>query len=74
MLIMEARQYPEDLWSMVIVGSDVSERGISHPSIKTYESQKGIKMQCKIYDVIVHSHFAACYVLNSNLPGEVISL
>ena len=71
---METRQYPENLWSMVIDGSDVSECEISHPSIKTYESQKGNKLQCKIYDVIVHGHFAACYVLNSNLPGEVISL
>jgi len=69
MRIMEARQYPEDLWSMVIDGSDASEWGIPHPAVKTHESQKGKKPQCKIYGVIVHGHFAACYVLNSHLPG-----
>ena len=74
MLNMKARQNPVDLWSMIIDGSDVSECGISHPSLKIYQSQKGNKRQCKVYDVIVHGHFAACYVLNSNLPGEVISL
>ena len=69
MRIMEARQYPEDLWSMVIDGSDASEWGIPHPAIKIHESQKGKKLQCKVYGVIVHGHFAACYVLNSHLPG-----
>ena len=74
MRIMEARQYPEDLWSMVIDGSDASKWGIPHPAIKTHESQKGKKLQCKVYGVIVHGHFAACYVLNSHLPGEQTSL
>ena len=69
MRIMEARQYPEELWSMVIDGSDTSEWGIPHPAVKTHESQKGKKLQCKVYGVIVHGHFAACYVLNSHLPG-----
>ena len=69
MRIMEARHYPEDLWSMVIDGSDTSEWGIPHPAVKTHESQKGKKLQCKVYGVIVHGHFAACYVLNSHLPG-----
>ena len=53
MLIMKARQYPVDLWSMVVDGSDISECGISHPSIKIYESQKGNKLQCKVYDVML---------------------
>ena len=69
MRIMEARQYPKDLWSMVIDGSDTSEWGIPHPAMNTHESQKGKKLQCKAYGVFVHGHFAACYVLNSHLPG-----
>ena len=54
---------------MVIDGSDASEWGIPPPAIKTHESQKGKKLQCKVYGVIVHGHFAVCYVLNSHLPG-----
>ena len=43
MRIVEARQYPEDLWSMVIDGSDTSEWGIPHPAVKIHKSQKGKK-------------------------------
>ena len=66
---MEARQYPEDLWSIVIDISATSEWEILHPAVKTHKSQKGKKLQCKVYGVIVHGHFAACYVFNSHLPG-----
>ena len=69
MRIMEAKQFPNDIWSMVIDGSDTSQWGIPHPAQRTHESQKGKKLQCHIYGVIVHGHFAACYVLNSHLPG-----
>ena len=54
---------------MFIDGSDTSEWGIPHPAVRTHESQKGKKMGCKVYGVIVHGHFAACYTLNSHLPG-----
>ena len=69
MRIMEAKQFREDIWSMVIDGSDTSEWGIPHTAVRTHDSQKGKKMGCKVYGVIVHGHFAACYVLNSHLPG-----
>ena len=69
MRVMEAKQYPEDLWSMVIDGSDTSQWGIPHPATRTHESQKGKKMGCKVYGVIVHGHFACCYVLNAHMPG-----
>ena len=59
MRIMEAKQSPNDIWSMVIDGSDTSKWGIPHPAERTHESQKGKKMQCHIYGVIVHGHFAA---------------
>ena len=71
---MGARQYPEELWSMVIDGSDTSEWGFPHPAVKTNESKRGKKLQCKVHGVIVHVHFAACYVLNSHLPGAPTSL
>ena len=32
-----------------IDGSDTSEWGIPYPAVKTHESQKGKKLQCKVY-------------------------
>ena len=69
MRIMEARQFRDDIWSMVIDGSDASEWCLPHPAIRTHESQKGKKIAVKCYGVIVHGHFCACYVFNSYLPG-----
>ena len=54
---------------MVIDRSDTSEWAIPHTAVRMHDSQKGKKMGCKVYGVIVHGHFAACYVLNSHLPG-----
>jgi hypothetical protein len=47
MRIMEARQFRDDIWSMVIDGSDASEWCLPHPAIRTHESQnlKGKKLQ-----------------------------
>ena len=66
---MVSKQYQGNIWSMVIDGSDTSEWGIPHPAVRTHESQKGKQMGCKVYGVIVHGQFAACYTLNSHLPG-----
>ena len=32
MRVMEAKKNPEDIWSMVIDGSDTSQLGIPHPA------------------------------------------
>ena len=42
---------PDDVWNMVIDGSDTSQWGIPHPASRTYESQKRKKMGCNVYSV-----------------------
>ena len=44
MRIMEAKQFWEDIWSMVIDGSDTSEWGIPQIVARTHDSQKSKKM------------------------------
>ena len=41
MRVMEAQQYPDDLWIMVIDCLDTLQWGIFHPATRTQESQKG---------------------------------
>ena len=48
MQVMEAKQYLDDVWSMVIDGSDTSQWGIPHPAMRTHESQKCKNMGCKV--------------------------
>jgi hypothetical protein len=67
--ILEAIQMKSQCLSITIDGSDNAKYGFPYFAVKTHGSQKGHKIQTKLYGAIVHGHWAATYLYSANMTG-----
>jgi hypothetical protein len=67
--ILEAIRMRSQCLSITIDGSDNAKYGFPYFAVKTHASQKGHKIQSKLYGAIVHGHWAAAYIYSANMTG-----